>query len=194
MKRLVLLTGVIWLMLGCGKVNPRPAMADVNDIVRGRSGYSVDWVEDPAEFEKRRESVSILLQEPLTTETAVQIGILNNADGLTGVRDDEETDPEKRYKLFANMQDHAMQARHNKVRYPHITPEQVAQAYEVFGHYLDTSPDGIYWTRKPRRFHDSVSDYMMVTRDYRNHRWWLNDRLPDAKGGLLTIGLRSDRD
>ena len=80
MKRLVMLGGVAWLMLGCGKVNPRPAMADVNDIVRWRSGYSVDWVEDPAEFEKRREAVSILLQEPLTTETAVQIGILNNRE------------------------------------------------------------------------------------------------------------------
>ena len=65
-------------MLGCGKVNPRPAMAEVGDIVRGRSGHSVEWVEDPAEFEKRREAVSALLQEPLTTETAVQIGILNN--------------------------------------------------------------------------------------------------------------------
>ena len=78
MKRLLLFASVAWLMLGCGKVNPRPAMAEVGDIVRGRSGHSVEWVEDPAEFEKRREAVSALLQEPLTTETAVQIGILNN--------------------------------------------------------------------------------------------------------------------
>ncbi len=78
MKRLVLLAGVVWLMPGCGKVNPRPAMADVNDIVRGRSGHSVDWAEDAAEFERRREAVTALLQEPLTTETAVQIGVLNN--------------------------------------------------------------------------------------------------------------------
>lgn len=78
MKRLLLFASVAWLMAGCGKVNPRPAMADMNDIVRGRSGHSVEWVEDPAEFEKRREAVSALLQEPLTTETAVQIGILNN--------------------------------------------------------------------------------------------------------------------
>ena len=78
MKRLVLLTGVIWLMLGCGKVNPRPAMADVNDIVRGRSGHSVDWVEDAVEFEKRQRAVTALLREPLTTQTAVQIGVLNN--------------------------------------------------------------------------------------------------------------------
>ena len=78
MKRLVLLTGVIWLMLGCGKVNPRPAMADVNDIVRGRSGHSVDWVEDAVEFEKRQQAVTALLLEPLTTQTAVQIGVLNN--------------------------------------------------------------------------------------------------------------------
>ena len=78
MKQLVLLTCGVGLMLGCGKVNPRPAMADVDDIVRGRSGNSVDWVEDPAEFERRREAVAALIQEPLTTETAVQIGLLNN--------------------------------------------------------------------------------------------------------------------
>jgi len=71
-------TSIAWLMLGCGKVSPRPAMADVNDLVRGRSGHSVDWVEDPVEFERRRETVAALLQEPLTTQTAVQIGVLNN--------------------------------------------------------------------------------------------------------------------
>jgi cobalt-zinc-cadmium efflux system outer membrane protein len=78
MKRLVMFTSIAWLMLGCGKVSPRPAMADVNDLVRGRSGHSVDWVEDPVEFERRRETVAALLQEPLTTQTAVQIGVLNN--------------------------------------------------------------------------------------------------------------------
>ena len=78
MKRLVMLTSIAWLMLGCGKVNPRPAMADVNDLVRGRSGHSVDWVEDQVEFERRRETVAALLQEPLTTQMAVQIGVLNN--------------------------------------------------------------------------------------------------------------------
>ncbi len=39
-----------------------------------------------------------------------QIGLLNNADGLTVVRDDAEADPQKRYKLVANSHDHRMWA------------------------------------------------------------------------------------
>jgi len=119
---------------------------------------------------------------PAIDQQGKQIGILNNADGLTVVRDDDEPDPDKRYKLFANMQDHAMQAAHNKVRYPDITAAQVLEAYAVFGQYMDTSPDGIHWTRKPQRFTDSVGDYMMVLRDHRNNRWWLNDRSRAARG------------
>jgi hypothetical protein len=129
---------------------------------------------------------------PALDEQGRPIGVLNNADGLTVVRDDEEGDPQKRYKLIANMQDHRMWAPYYPDRYPKVSEKQVAQARAVFGQYLDTSPDGIHWTRKPRRLLSAVGDYMMVTRDHRNRRWWLNER---AKGrGGRNAALRTGRD
>jgi len=62
----------------------------------------------------------------------------------------------------------------------------------VFGQYLDTSPDGVRWTRKPRRLLSSVGDYMMVTRDHRNKRWWLNERAAGQKG--RNAALRTGKD
>jgi hypothetical protein len=119
---------------------------------------------------------------PALDENGKQIGVLNNLDGLTVVRDDDEPDPQKRYKLIANMQDHRMWAPYYKDRYPDVTDEQLKQARAVFGQYMDTSPDGIHWARKPRRILSAVGDYMMVTRDHRNGRWWLNERAPRQKG------------
>ena len=62
----------------------------------------------------------------------------------------------------------------------------------MFGQYLDTSPDGVRWTRKPRRLLSSVGDYMMVTRDHRNKRWWLNERAAGQKG--RNAALRTGKD
>src|SRR4051794_37985505 len=121
-----------------------------------------------------------------------QHGVLNNLDGLTVVRDDDEPDPQKRYKLIANMQDHRMWAPYYQDRYPKVTKEQVQQARAMFGQYLDTSPDGIHWTRRPRRLLGAVGDYMMVTRDQRNRRWWLNERVRGRSG--RNAALRTSKD
>lgn len=121
-----------------------------------------------------------------------QIGVINNLDGLTVVRDDDEPDPKKRYKLIANMQDHRMWAPYYRERYPDVTEADLKQARAVFGQYLDTSPDGIHWTRKPRRILAAVGDYMMVTRDDRNRRWWLNERA--AGQGGRNVALRTSAD
>ncbi|MBW3599681.1 MAG: hypothetical protein KY475_20725 [Planctomycetes bacterium] len=129
---------------------------------------------------------------PALDETGKQIGVLNNLDGLTVVRDDDEPDPQKRYKLIANMQDHRMWAPSYPDHYPNVTAEQVRQAYAVFGQYMDTSPDGIHWTRKPRRILSAVGDYMMVTRDHRNRRWWLNERAAGGRG--RNAALRTSQD
>jgi hypothetical protein len=62
-------------------------------------------------------------------------------------------------------------------RYPDATEADIEQAHQIFGQYLDTSPDGIHWTRKPRRILKArFGDYMLVSRDERNQRWWLNER------------------
>jgi len=129
---------------------------------------------------------------PALDEHGNQIGLLNNADGLTVVRDDSDPDPQRRYKLMANMQDHRMWTPYYKERYPTVTPEQVKQAQAVFGQYIDTSPDGIHWTRQPRRFLPAKGDYMMVTRDHRNGQWWLNER---ARGqSARNAALRTSKD
>ncbi len=130
---------------------------------------------------------------PAIDQNGEQIGVLNNLDGIGAVvRDDDEPDPEKRYKLIANMQDHRMWAWHNRDRYPNVTQEQYHQAQAVFGQYLDTSPDGIHWNRRPHRVLSAVGDYMMVTRDYRNNRWWLNERA-HGRGGR-NAALRTSKD
>ena len=119
---------------------------------------------------------------PALDENGKQIGVLNNLDGLTVVRDDDDPDPQRRYKLIANMQDHRMWAPYYRDHYPNVTEEQVQQARRVFGQYMDTSPDGLHWTRRPRRVLEAVGDYMMVTRDHRQRQWWLNERAAGQGG------------
>ncbi len=121
------------------------------------------------------------------------VGVLNNLDGLTVVRDDDDPDPQRRYKLIANMQDHRMWAPAYPERYPGVTEAQIKQARRVFGQYLDTSPDGIHWTRKPQRLIAARGgDYMMATRDHRNRRWWLNERAHDQGGRNASLRTSSD--
>ena len=130
---------------------------------------------------------------PALDQAGTQIGILNNADGLTVVRDDDDPDPKRRYKLIANMQDHRMWAPYYPKRYPNVDARQVALSKAVFGQYIDTSPDGIHWTRRPRRlFPARGGDYMMVTRDHRNRRWWLNERAHDQGGRNASLRTSSD--
>ena len=130
---------------------------------------------------------------PARDEQGRTIGVVNNLDGLTVVRDDDDPDPMRRYKLIANMQDHRMWAPAYPKRYAKVTPKQVAQARRVFGQYMDTSPDGIHWARKPQRMFPALGgDYMMVTRDHRNERWWLNERAHDQGG--RNASLRTSQD
>ena len=130
---------------------------------------------------------------PALDETGKQIGVINNLDGLSVVRDDDDPDPKRRYKLIANMQDHRMWAPYYPKRYPMVDAKQVALSRAVFGQYMDTSPDGIHWTRRPRRlFPARGGDYMMVTRDHRNRRWWLNERAHDQGGRNASLRTSSD--
>lgn len=98
--------------------------------------------------------------------------------------DNGDPDPMRRYKLVANMQDHRMWAYAYPDKYPQVTKAAEQEARTIIGQYLDTSPDGIHWTRKPQRIsHGAGGDYMMVLRDHRNRRWWLNERSAKGTGG-----------
>ena len=130
---------------------------------------------------------------PAHDEEGNVIGVINNLDGFNVVRDDEEPDPEKRYKLIANMQDHRMWAGFYKDRYPDVTEEDIECAHRIFGQYIDFSPDGIHWTRKPRRILKArFGDYMLVTRDERNQRWWLNERTVTLTGRNAALRVSHD--
>ena len=130
---------------------------------------------------------------PAFDEEGNQIGVVNNLDGLTVVKDDDEPDPEKRYKLLANMQDHRMWTKAYRQYYPDVTEQEIENATAIFGQYIDTSPDGIHWTRRPKRFLPArYGDYMMVTKDHRNKQWWLNERPLALKG--RNVGLRVSKD
>ena len=130
---------------------------------------------------------------PAQDQSGAHIGVVNNMDGLTVVRDEQEPDPQQRYKLIANMQDHRMWAPSYQDRYPAVTDQQVQAARAVWGQYLDTSPDGVHWTRRPRRVLPARhGDYMLVTRDQANDRWWLNERAQVLFG--RNVALRTSTD
>lgn len=122
-------------------------------------------------------------------------GFLTNADGFTVVRDDHEPDPAKRYKLFANMQDHLMWAPDYPPNvYPHAAAEQVAAAREMWGQYMLTSPDGIHWTDDPIFLRGNCNgDYMIVSWDERNRQWLLNER-PRISTRWRSAGLSVSKD
>lgn len=121
-----------------------------------------------------------------------EIGVVNNADGISVVRDDAESDPQKRYKLIANMQDHRMWSYYFRERYPNVTDAQVKQAQAIHGQYMDTSPDGLHWTRKPIRLLGAKGDYMMVVPNQRARGWWLNERM--SGHSIRNAALRESKD
>jgi len=128
---------------------------------------------------------------PMYDEQGVELGLANHMDGFTVVRDDTDPDPNQRYKLFGNMQNHLMW--NQKDRYPGLTDEEAQAALTVFGQYIDTSPDGIRWSHTPKRFTPAkYGDYMMVTRDERNRQWLLNERTVGLAG--RTAGMRASKD
>ena len=64
---------------------------------------------------------------------------------------------------------------------------------DVGGYCYVESRDGIHWARQPRRMVSArYGDYMMVTRDERNQRWWLNERGRALYG--RTAALRTSTD
>jgi len=71
-------------------------------------------------------------------------------DGLTVVRDDDEPDPDKRYKLIANMQDHRMWTPAYPDKYPDATEEIIENASQT------KAAAGFDW-RKGASFADSLA-------------------------------------
>ncbi len=78
MTRTIATALLVTSLLGCGRVNPRPAFADSAAIIHDRTGSDVQWARSAEETAKLEEKVRQLLQKPLTVESVVRIAIWNN--------------------------------------------------------------------------------------------------------------------
>ena len=130
-----------------------------------------------------------------------ETGVVNAMDGCTVIRDDDDPDPAKRYKLIAYMHDRRMWARAHPEGYERkVTDEEIEAAARASNLYYLTSPDGIHFTQEPQLMRQVNPDYLKVVRDHRNRRWWLMSRPfqytnPDAGHvGRRNVALSTTKD
>ena len=79
-KGCVVLTTTLSAVLtaGCASVPSKGGFADVQRMVGERTGLTVHWDQGTPEDQAVKDHIQLLLQEPLTAKTAVQIALLNN--------------------------------------------------------------------------------------------------------------------
>ncbi len=77
MKKRFYATCIVLLLAGCARV-PDPAAQCVNETVSERSGYEVSW--DRRLPTCKEDTISCLLTDELTVESAVQIALLNSPE------------------------------------------------------------------------------------------------------------------
>jgi cobalt-zinc-cadmium efflux system outer membrane protein len=73
-----LAAAALFLLPGCGSVNPRPSFHDVQQTVQSQTGHRVQWLQGGKEDRAVEESVAALLRQELTADAAVQIALVNN--------------------------------------------------------------------------------------------------------------------
>jgi hypothetical protein len=125
-------------------------------------------------------------------------GALTNMDTISVIRDEEEPDGQKRYKLICHWETvHFWDNIVSKLERP---DEYMAKLSAARAKYMATSPDGIRWDSDLIRIKECAGggDYAGVTRDERNQRYWFNDRapvgLPGMGWGYRSAGLCSSPD
>ena len=102
-------------------------------------------------------------------------GALTNMDGCTVVRDDNDPDPNRRYKMLAYWETvHRYDNRHNGLHRPE---EDVKRFDGKRGHYVASSPDGIHFgDLEPSGLPVVGIDRNLVIRDYKRNQWRANLR------------------
>ncbi len=65
-------------LAGCAHVDPNPAFADLARTVHLRTGKRVQWNQGTPQDVQAQAAVASLLSRPLTSDSAVQVGLLNN--------------------------------------------------------------------------------------------------------------------
>ena len=78
MRRAAIFLAVSLALTGCAGLPKQPGFDTISQQVDERIGYRIHWNEHTAADEKVAQAVLDLLGEPLTTDAAVQIALLNN--------------------------------------------------------------------------------------------------------------------
>ena len=76
----VLLVPPVLLLSACATVRPGEGFSEVQEIVKERSGKEIRWNQGTAADAEAEARVDSLLEAELTSESAVQIALLNNRD------------------------------------------------------------------------------------------------------------------
>jgi len=111
-------------------------------------------------------------------------GALTNMDSISLIRDEDDSDPAKRYKFISHWETvHVWDNFVSKLNRPQ---EFIDKCNAARAKYLTTSPDGIHWNAPLVRIKNPAGggDYSGVTRDERNRCWWFNDRAPMGTPGI----------
>ena len=119
-------------------------------------------------------------------------GYLTNFDGYTILRDDEEPDPQKRYKMVAHWESVHCWDNHEVSGSLGRPQEKMDKYWAARGEYLTFSPDGLRWEQPLVRIAlpSGGGDRLLVVRDHRHGRWMAYTRA----GGYDAVALATSRD
>ncbi len=77
-KKFILPIALSLLAVGCAVINPQQGFGEVSADIKQRLGVHVHWDTGGVEDVRVKESVSKMLAQPLTAQSATQIALLNN--------------------------------------------------------------------------------------------------------------------
>jgi len=123
-------------------------------------------------------------------------GFVTGLDSVSVLRDEDETDPAKRYKMINHWESvHCWDGQFlPELKRPR---ELLDRFWSHRAKYLTTSPDGIHWDKNITRIKEvEGGDYCGVVRDERNKQWLFADRPAIALGtGYCRLaGLSTSKD
>lgn len=119
-------------------------------------------------------------------------GYLTNFDGYTILRDDQEPDPQKRYKMVAHWESVHCWDNHEVSGSLGRPQEKIDKYWATRGQFLTFSPDGLRWEQPLVRIRlpSGGGDRLLVVRDHRHARWTAYTRA----GGYNAVALATSRD
>jgi hypothetical protein len=119
-------------------------------------------------------------------------GYLTNFDGYTILRDDQEPDPQKRYKMVAHWESVHCWDNHEVSGSLGRPREKMDKYWATRGEYLTFSPDGLRWEQPLVRIPlpSGGGDRLLVVRDHRHARWMAYTRA----GGYNAVALATTQD